>query len=190
MKNYIALFILFPLLHFAQNDVKLFNEVNLGYNAPSQIENTFIKQGYRNNVGLFLELQPVSYKNFGLLIGVQYNDYMAMERSLTGNISSARQTTPYFKIVYQYEIISKLNVNPFVGYGSSRLKEVGVTNGQTYFTGTNLHYNFYEDISLLVGVQYSKFNYDVKTNSAEKFLFESSSNVQLNLGFNFRFSTL
>jgi hypothetical protein len=184
MKYFILL--LFPLVVISQEKAKIFNEINVGYQSLFQLEDSFFKQGYEHRFGLSGELELVTYKNFGFISGLQFDTFKVINTSIAGNITSASQRTVYFKLLYHYELVKNLSVHPLLGLGLTRINEVGVTNGTAVLVGSNLTYNFYRDVSLFCGIQFSTFNYNVITAPAEIDIFDTSSHFQLNLGLNFK----
>ena len=190
MKPIFYLFIILPIFMFSQTEVKSFNEVNIAYAIPNQLGNSFLKEGYKNNFGFLLETEIITYRRFGLVTGLLINKFKAIDKSISGNISTASRKESQIKLVYHYNLVDKISLNPYIGFGLNQLKETGKTNGKSYIIGTNFNYNFFTDISLLIGIQYSHYKYDVLTNALEKDFFDTSNNIQFNLGFNFRFSKL
>jgi hypothetical protein len=190
MKLKIYFLLVFPILVSAQSKVKFFNEVNIAYTVPNQLENTFLKEGFKNNFGFFSEFEHVTYKKFGFINGFQINKYNVTNSSVAGNAKNATLQTIHLKLVYHLKVTNKINIDPYVGYGFIEFRNINKTYGNSYILGTNFNYNLYKKLSLLVGVQYNATQYDITTNAAEKLFFNSSNNLQLNIGLNFRFRTL
>lgn len=190
MKIKTYLLLLFPLLVYSQNKVFFFNEINFAYTVPNQLENTFLKEGFKNNFGFFSEFEHITYKRFGFINGFQINEYSVTNRAIAGNSKSATLQTIHLKVVYHLKVANKINIDPYIGYGFIEFKGIDKTFGNSYILGTNFNYNIYKKLSLLVGVQYNATQYDITTNAAEKHFFNSSNNLQLNIGLNFRFKAL
>jgi len=193
--NKIFLIILFcTQFSFGQEkkiNLKFHFESRLSTIIPINLGNNYLSKSNDANAGGAIHFNFVKINNFKLGGGYDYISYSISDVSTGGNIKWSRYNLIYASLAYEIPIIKKVNFEPYIGIGSSKLnlesdnQSFGHQTGTNFRIGINLDYELNNYFAFFIGTAFVKTKFDVNTSPEFVSFYDNSSLVQINIGIKF-----
>lgn len=193
MKFNILFFLFFlQILHSQEtkntNLVKFNHDIRVNAIIPSNFGDNFLSEASDPNLGIGVNFSFLRIKNFKLGIGYDLLYYSTTDVSRAGNIDGSEFHTVYGDISYEIKILERLNIEPYFGFGDSKLKlksdgrSFGNQTGNNWRIGFNTDYKLSKHFSGFVGLCYLNSNLDIKTSPEFVSFYDHAKMIQVNIG--------
>lgn len=198
MKKYIVLLLYIVQSSFGQSKspVAVFNfdpEFNFYASVPQDFGANYLAKANSPDLGLGLHYNFLQARNFKLGFGYDFIYYAVTDVSRAGNYNSTRYHSYMGTLAYELKLASKWQFEPYVGFGSTKLKfksqsrKFGHQTGTVFKLGTKASYRLDKTFSTFLGVEYVGATYDVNTVPEWVSFYDHSKRMQVNLGIKIEF---
>jgi hypothetical protein len=193
--NKVFLAILFcTQLTFGQEEktkLKFHFESRISAILPINLGDNYLAKSNEASLGVALYFNFIKMSNFKLGGGYDYIRYSITDISTGGNINSSRYNSIFVNLAYEIPILKKINLEPNIGIGSSKInlksgnQSFGHQTGTDFRIGFNLDYELNDYFAFFMGTAFVKTKYDVNTSPEFVSFYDNSSLIQINIGMKF-----
>lgn len=194
MNKIVLILLLCTQLLFSQEKKQLLKfhfESRLSVIVPINLGNNYLSKSNEANAGGTVFFNLIKMSNFKLGGGYDYIPYSITDVTTGANINSSRYNSIYANLSYEIPIIKKINLEPHIGIGSSKLnlksgsRSFGHQTGTDFRIGFNLDYAFDDYFAVFIGTAFVKTKFDVNTAPEYVSFYDNSSLIQINIGMKF-----
>lgn len=157
------------------------HHMNHGYN--------FLADGHEADfVGFGLQINIVKYNNIKFGIGWEFNDYEVTNPSTIGNIQNSSYFAMFSKIQYQWDILNRWSVEPYLGAGATKIQQKYNNSnndsfyGMALYAGFNVTFKINPHMSFFTGFNYNNLRFNIDTNKQWEDYFNKVNQTQIQLG--------
>ena len=174
-----------------KQQVKFHFESRLNAILPINLGNNYLAKSNEASLGVALSFNFIKMYNFKLGGGYDFIPYSITDVSTGGNINSSRYNSIYAGLAYEIPIIKKVNLEPYIGIGSSKInlksdnQSFGHQTGTDFRIGFNLDYELNDYFAFFMGTAFVKTKFDVNTSPEFVSFYDNSSLIQINIGMKF-----
>jgi hypothetical protein len=158
---------------------------------PFNVGNNYLAKSNEASLGVNLSFNFIKMYNFKFGGGYDFIPYSITDVSTGGNINSSRYNSIFANLAYEIPIFKKVNLEPNIGIGSSKInlksgnQRFGHQTGTDFRIGFNLDYELNDYFAFFMGTAYVKTKYDVNTSPEFVSFYDNSSLIQINIGMKF-----
>jgi hypothetical protein len=171
--------------------LKFHFESRLSAIVPINLGNNYLAKSNDANAGVTIHFNFIKMSNFKLGGGYDYIPYSITDISTGANINSSRYNSIYASLAYEIPIMKKMNLEPYIAIGSSKLnlksgsQSFGHQTGTDFRIGFNLDYALNNYFAFFIGTAFVKTKFDVNTSPEYISFYDNSSLIQINIGMKF-----
>ncbi|WP_250433713.1 hypothetical protein [Hanstruepera flava] len=200
MKKVLFLLIVLPHLLFSQSK----ND-----NADQEVEQTFfhkpqfyfyishhinkgehfLADGHKPDFfGGGIQINFIKYHNVKFGLGWEYHEYNVTDKSTIGNINSSFYHAAFAKFQYQWDILKRWSIEPYLGLGATRIQQRYINSarddfyGMNFYAGGNFTFKLTKYLSVFTGINYNNIRFNINTNSNWKDYFNKVNQIQMQFG--------
>lgn len=193
MKFKVLFFLFFIQFIYSQktentNLVKFNHDIRFNAIVPLNFGDNFLAKSNNSRVGIGTNFSFLRIKNFKLGVGYDYIPYTATDITRAGNIESSSFHLAYGDISYEIKLLEKLNIEPYFGFGGTKLKfkssrgDIGNQEGNNLRIGFNTDYQLAKRLSAFVGICYLQSKMDMNTSPEFISFYDNAKMIQINIG--------
>ena len=155
---------------------------------PSHLGDNYLSKANEPNIGLGINLYILECNHFTFGLGYNHIYHTITDVSKAGNIESSLYKSFFGQLGYNVKLSKELNIQPYLGFGSVRLKfktgsrSFGYQTGNDFRIGSNFDYKIDETYSAFLGVGYVLSSYDINTSPEYISFYNHSKMIQINIG--------
>lgn len=174
-----------------KQQLKFHFESRLSAIIPINLGNNYLAKSNEASAGGTIHFNFIKMSNIKLGGGYDYIPYSITDVSTGGNIKWSRYNSIYASLAYEIPIIKKVNLEPYIGIGSSKLnlksgnQSFGHQTGTDFRIGFNLDYALNNYFAFFIGTAFVKTKFDVNTSPEYVSFYDNSSLIQINIGMKF-----
>jgi hypothetical protein len=171
-----------------KNLVKFNHDIRFNAIVPLNFGDNFLNESNDSYIGVGTNFSFLRIDNFKLGAGYDFIFYTTSDITRAGNINGANLHTYYGDVSYEINVLEKLNIEPYFGFGGVELKfrssgrNFGKQTGNNLRIGFNTDYKLAKRLSAFVGICYSHYNLDINTSPEFVSFYDNAKMIQINIG--------
>lgn len=185
--------LLFVNFIFAQEtEINKFNfksEFRIALISRNFFGDNYLSKGHKNmGLGAIAKLNIIEYNNFKIGVALEKSSIQVSEFSKGGLIAKTNLNAIFGSITYQMQFDKNFNIEPQISYSSLALRQknkniyFGRQRGISLNIGIEVNYKLNKAISVFSILEFSKYNFNVKTTPEFESYFDNSKSVNISLG--------